>query len=50
MKKQVITFGIEKKNGVVKTGRSAVYEPKTNYKGGQTKWLDDKKLIKPNRQ
>lgn len=49
MKKQVIIFCIEKQNGTVKPGHSAVYEPKTNFIGGQIKWFDDRKLFRNNK-
>ena len=51
MHKQVINqFATERqKNGTVKAGRSVIIQPKTNYKGGETKWFDDSKLLKRNR-
>lgn len=43
MHTQTIQFATVTKNGVVQTiGHSTIIHPKTNYKGGQTKWLEDK--------
>ena len=29
-----------------KVGKSVIFQPKTNFKGGSIKWFDDSKLIK----
>ena len=43
MQRQTVEFAVQTKNGVVqKIGRSSVYVPKTNFKGGQIKWYEDK--------
>lgn len=39
---QTITTAVQTKNGVVQTiGRSVMIQPKTNFKGGSIKWLED---------
>ena len=41
--KQVVQFATETKNGVVQIiGRSAIFQPKTSFKGGSVKWYPDK--------
>ena len=52
MNKQTMQFAVVTKNGVVqRVGRSVVLQPKTNYQEKQaTKWFDDRKLLKRNRQ
>lgn len=43
MHKQTVQFATVVKNGVVeRIGRSSVYVPKTNFKGGSIKWYEDK--------
>lgn len=43
MQKQEIQFAVETKNGVVqRIGKSTIYQPKTNFKGGSIKWYKDK--------
>lgn len=43
MQKQTVEFAVQTKNGVVeKIGRSTIYTPKTNFKGGTIKWYEDK--------
>ena len=47
MNKQTMQFAVETQNGVVqRIGKSAILQPKTNYKGKGTKWFDDSKLLK----
>lgn len=47
MRKSTITFAVKTTNGVVtEIGRSSILQPKTNFKGGSIKWLDDNKLLK----
>lgn len=49
MQKQTTQFAVQTQNGVVqKVGKSTIYQPKTNYKGGQTKWYVDKPKKKIN--
>ena len=46
MKTQTIQFATVTKNGVVqKVGKSTILQPKTNFKGGSTKWYEDKKKV-----
>ena len=43
MQTQTIQFAVESKNGVIqRIGRSSVYVPNTNFKGGSIKWYEDK--------
>ena len=43
MQKQTIQFAVQSKNGVIeKVGKSTIYQPKTNFKGGKIRWYDDK--------
>ena len=43
MQKQTIQFAVESKNGVIqRIGKSSVYVPNTNFKGGSIKWYEDK--------
>lgn len=45
--KQKIEFAVVTKNNVVvQVGKSQIYQPKTNFKGGEIKWFDDTKLIR----
>lgn len=47
MSNQVISFGVETKNGVVtKIGKSYIRLPKVNFGGGSIKWLDDRRTEK----
>lgn len=47
MTKQKIQFAVVVKNGVITSvGKSQIYQPKTNFKGGEIKWFDDTKLIR----
>lgn len=47
MKKETIRFVVESKNGVVTNiGKSTIYQPPVNFKGGSVKWFDDSMLIK----
>lgn len=51
MQKQTVEFAVEKKNGVVqKVGKSAILQPKTDFKGKGVKWFDDNKLLRTNRK
>lgn len=44
MQTQTVNFAVSVKNGIVQSvGRSAIYQPKTNFKGGSIKWYEDKK-------
>lgn len=43
MQTQTIEFATVVKNGVIqRIGRSSIYQPKTNFKGGSIKWYEDK--------
>ena len=43
MQKQTIEFAVEKKNGVVqKVGKSEILQPKTDFKGKDVKWFEDR--------
>lgn len=43
MQTQTIQFAVESKNGVIqRIGKSSVYVPNTNFKGGSIKWYEDK--------
>lgn len=43
MNKQTIQFATVVKDGVIqKIGKSTIYQPKTNFKGGSVKWYEDK--------
>lgn len=47
MRKETIRFVVESENGVVTNiGKSIIYQPPVNFKGGSVKWFDDSKLIK----
>lgn len=47
MTKQKIEFAVVTENNVVmQVGKAQIYQPKTNFKGGEIKWFDDNKLIK----
>lgn len=47
MLKKEVEFAVVTKSGVVtKIGKSQIYQPKTNFKGGEIKWFDDTKLIR----
>ena len=49
MNTQTIQFATVTKNGVIQTiGHSTIIQPKTNYKVGRTKWLEDKPKQKTN--
>lgn len=49
MQKQTIQFAVQTQNGVVqKVGKSTLYQPKTNFKGSQIKWYEDKPKKKSN--
>lgn len=41
-KKQTLQFAVETKNGVQRIGKSAILQPKPNFKGGSVKWYPDK--------
>ena len=49
MRTQTVEFATVRKDGVIQTvGRSTIIQAKTNYKGGETKWLEDKPRKKTN--
>lgn len=44
MQTQTVNFAVSTKNGTVQSiGRSTIYQPKPNFKGGSIKWYEDKK-------
>lgn len=44
MKKQTVNFAVVTKKGTVQSiGRSTIYQPKPNFKGGSIQWYEDKK-------
>lgn len=43
---QKAEFAVEKKHGIMNVGRSSILQPKTDFKGGETKWFDDSQLLK----
>ncbi len=43
MKKQITEFSITRKNGIItQIGKTSIYQPKTNFKGGSVKWYEDR--------
>lgn len=49
MQKQIVTFAVETKTGVIqRVGKSTILQPKVDYKGTGIKWFDDSKLLKKN--
>ena len=49
MQKQTIQFAVQTQNGAIqKVGKSKIYQPKTNFKGGSIKWYEDKPKQKTN--
>ncbi len=43
MKKQTVNFAVVTKKGTVQSiGRSTIYQPKPNFKGGSIQWYEDK--------
>ena len=51
MQKEIVSFGIQTENGVVKEiGKSIVEFPKIEFNGKGIKWFDDNKLLKPNKK
>lgn len=41
-KKQEVQFAVETIKGVQRIGKSAILQPKPNFKGGSVKWYPDK--------
>lgn len=49
MQAQTIQFAVQSTNGVIeKVGKSTIYQPKTNFKGGKIRWYEDKPKQKAN--
>lgn len=47
MKKSTITFATITDHGTITIiGKSAIYTPPINFKGGSAKWFDDSQLLK----
>ena len=43
MLNSTIDFAVKKENGAItKIGKSDIYVPRTNFKGGSIKWYEDK--------
>lgn len=43
MQRQTLEFAVTRKDGIITgIGRSAMFRPKTNIKGGSVKWYEDK--------
>ena len=43
MKTQTVEFAVTRnKSNITRVGRTSILQPKTNYKGGSTKWYKDK--------
>lgn len=41
---QTVNFATQTKNGIIKKiGKSAVMQPKPNFRGGSVKWMKDKR-------
>lgn len=48
-RKQMMQYAVVTQNGIVeKVGKSTIYQPKTNFKGGQINWYKDKLKQKHN--
>ena len=44
MQTQTVNFAVSTKNGIVQSiGRSAIYQPKPNFKGGSIQWYENNK-------
>lgn len=52
MQKQTVEFAVEtaKDGTITNIGKSVILQPKTNYDGRKTNWLDDSRLIKANKK
>lgn len=51
MNRQTVQFATVSKSGVVqKVGNSSIYHPLIKYDGRKTKWFEESKLIRKNRQ
>lgn len=47
MEKQTMQFATVTENGTItRIGKSTILQPKTNFKGDNIKWADDRKLLK----
>jgi len=43
VQKQTVEFAVIRQNGVItRIGRTGIYHPKPNFKGGSVKWYEDK--------
>lgn len=51
MQKQTVEFVVQtaKDGTIVTVGKSVILQPKTNYSGKKTRWFDDSKLLKSNK-
>lgn len=48
MHKTTVQFAVDKGSNGVKVGKSAILQPKPNFKGGSVKWYEDKPKQKSN--
>ena len=43
MHKQTVQFAVTRNKGnITRIGKTSILQPKTNFKGGSTKWYEDK--------
>ena len=42
MHKQTVKFAVARIGNTIRAGRTGIYQPKTNFKGGSIKWYEDK--------
>ena len=48
MKTNTIQFAVQSNGVIEKVGKSNIYQPKTNFKGGEIRWYEDKPKKKVN--
>lgn len=41
MHKQTVKFSVTRIGNTIRTGRTSIYQPKANFKGGSIKWYED---------
>lgn len=42
MHKQTVKFSVTRIDNTIRTGRTSIYQPKANFKGGSIKWYEDR--------
>lgn len=43
MQKQTMEFAVTRRNGIITgIGRTGIYQPRINFKGGSVRWYEDK--------